>query len=183
MCGSSNSEWQAVIKKNALMYDIRETQHIEEPAAEGETAPAESTTAAVETAPAESTTPAPAAESAEAAAPVSETPVTESAETTEAPVAETAPEPTAEATPEPAAEITPAPEAETTTSTTTPTPAATESQPKQRVIEARSTDDSMSSMVRCLYFADTFIVNGKWWKHMVWCLVCKVWLNVGGGLD
>jgi lethal(2) giant larvae protein len=31
----------------------------------------------------------------------------------------------------------------------------------ERSVEFRSTEDSMASMVRCLYFADTFIVNGK----------------------
>ena len=39
--------------------------------------------------------------------------------------------------------------------------AATDSKPVERVVEARTADDSMSSMVRCLYFADTFVVTGK----------------------
>lgn len=33
--------------------------------------------------------------------------------------------------------------------------------PEERQVEARSADDSMASMVRSLYFADTFIVNGE----------------------
>ncbi|ESP01458.1 hypothetical protein LOTGIDRAFT_111948 [Lottia gigantea] len=35
-----------------------------------------------------------------------------------------------------------------------------EPKPVERQIEARSNEDSMSSMVRCIYFADTYIVNG-----------------------
>jgi hypothetical protein len=37
-----------------------------------------------------------------------------------------------------------------------------EAKPVERMVEARSADDSMASMVRCLYFADTFIVNGEY---------------------
>ena len=35
------------------------------------------------------------------------------------------------------------------------------SKPVERAIEARSADDSMVSMVRALYFADTFLINGQ----------------------
>lgn len=44
-------------------------------------------------------------------------------------------------------------------------PALSEAKPVERSVEFRSSDDSMASMVRCLYFADTFIVNGKSLKH------------------
>lgn len=33
--------------------------------------------------------------------------------------------------------------------------------PVQRRIEPRSADDSLSGVVRCLYFADTFLRDGK----------------------
>lgn len=36
-----------------------------------------------------------------------------------------------------------------------------DAKPVERQIEARSVDDSMSSFVRCLYFARTFLVNGN----------------------
>lgn len=36
-----------------------------------------------------------------------------------------------------------------------------EAKPIERQIEARPVDDAMGSMVRCLYFARTFIVSGK----------------------
>ncbi|XP_025086835.1 lethal(2) giant larvae protein homolog 1-like isoform X2 [Pomacea canaliculata] len=37
---------------------------------------------------------------------------------------------------------------------------AGEAHPVERIVEARSTEDSMASMVRSVYFADTFIVSG-----------------------
>ena len=42
------------------------------------------------------------------------------------------------------------------------TPATPETKPIERSVEFRNTDDSMASMVRCLYFADTFIANRKY---------------------
>ena len=43
----------------------------------------------------------------------------------------------------------------------TPAAAAAEAtRPVERMVEARSADDSMASMVRSLYFADTFIIHG-----------------------
>lgn len=36
-----------------------------------------------------------------------------------------------------------------------------EAKPVERQVEARPVDDSMSSFVRCLYFARTFLVNGN----------------------
>ena len=33
--------------------------------------------------------------------------------------------------------------------------------PVERAIEARSTDDAMASMVRHIYFTDTFLLNGQ----------------------
>lgn len=37
-----------------------------------------------------------------------------------------------------------------------------EAKPVERQVEARQIDDSLGSMVRCLYFAKTFIVSGKY---------------------
>lgn len=37
-----------------------------------------------------------------------------------------------------------------------------ETRPIERQIEARPVDDSLGSMVRCLYFARTFIASGKY---------------------
>lgn len=42
---------------------------------------------------------------------------------------------------------------------------ATETRPVERQIEARSQDDGMGSMVRCLTFAQTFITNSKFSIH------------------
>lgn len=36
-----------------------------------------------------------------------------------------------------------------------------EAKPVERQIEARPVDDGMGSIVRCLYFARTFIINGE----------------------
>ena len=56
----------------------------------------------------------------------------------------------------------PAPEAGPSTSAGETTVVHTaEPKPVERSVEFRNTDDAMASMVRCLYFADTFIVNGK----------------------
>ena len=41
-------------------------------------------------------------------------------------------------------------------------PTTPEPKPIERSVEFRNTEDSMASMVRCLYFADTFIVNGEY---------------------
>ncbi|XP_046335911.1 lethal(2) giant larvae protein homolog 1-like isoform X1 [Haliotis rufescens] len=46
--------------------------------------------------------------------------------------------------------------------------AAIDSKPVERVVEARTADDSMSSMVRCLYFADTFVVTGGTHNPSLW---------------
>ena len=37
-----------------------------------------------------------------------------------------------------------------------------EAKPIERQIEARNVDDGMGSMVRCLYFVKTFLINSKW---------------------
>lgn len=39
-----------------------------------------------------------------------------------------------------------------------------EAKPVERQIEARPVDDAMGSIVRCLYFARTFIINGKYFN-------------------
>ena len=39
-------------------------------------------------------------------------------------------------------------------------PSPGETRTVERAVEARTGDDSMASMVRTLYFADTFVVNG-----------------------
>ncbi|XP_055877126.1 lethal(2) giant larvae protein homolog 1 isoform X2 [Biomphalaria glabrata] len=64
---------------------------------------------------------------------------------------------------------------ETTTAAHSAAPAATSSttgagdcKPEERQVEARSGDDSMASMVRSLYFADTFIVNGVTHSPSLW---------------
>ena len=55
-------------------------------------------------------------------------------------------------------EITPAPQPEVVQpAATTPTQ---EVRTIERAVEARSADDGMVSMVRSLYFADTFLING-----------------------
>lgn len=40
-------------------------------------------------------------------------------------------------------------------------PASPEARPVERQVEARNPEDSISSMVRCLYFASTYISDGK----------------------
>lgn len=40
-------------------------------------------------------------------------------------------------------------------------PPEVEMTPVQRRIEPRSADDSLSGVVRCLYFADTFLRDGR----------------------
>lgn len=47
---------------------------------------------------------------------------------------------------------------------------AGEAHPVERIVEARSTEDSMASMVRSVYFADTFIVSGKF-------LCCGIYIH------
>lgn len=42
-----------------------------------------------------------------------------------------------------------------------------EAKPVERQIEARTVDDGMGSIVRCLYFARTFIVSGKQCKQFL----------------
>ncbi|KAL8593324.1 hypothetical protein ACOMHN_009977 [Nucella lapillus] len=164
--------------------DKTETQHIEQTAAEGETsapaaeaapqpaaleatptdpAPASDPTPAPEATPeaeatpaAEATTPPPAEAEAtpavEATPTASETPATPTPEAaTPTPEASTTPavEPAPASEPAPAAETTPAP------ASTKPAAATEPARPVERV-----TDDTTGSMVRCLYFADTFIING-----------------------
>ncbi|XP_012939800.1 lethal(2) giant larvae protein homolog 1 isoform X2 [Aplysia californica] len=46
--------------------------------------------------------------------------------------------------------------------------AVAECKPEERQVEARSGDDSMASMVRSLYFADTFIINGGSHNPSLW---------------
>ncbi|WAQ96727.1 L2GL1-like protein [Mya arenaria] len=60
---------------------------------------------------------------------------------------------TAEAGPSTAIEVSP----------TTPEP-----KPVERSVEFRNTEDSMASMVRCLYFADTFVVNSHTHNPSLW---------------
>jgi lethal(2) giant larvae protein len=55
---------------------------------------------------------------------------------------------------------TPATEAKKETSPVT-TPTAEHQKPVERQVEARGVEDSMSSIVKSLYFADTFILDGK----------------------
>lgn len=57
--------------------------------------------------------------------------------------------------------------AEGATSRTSPA-ASPEPRPVERAVEARSTEDSMASMVRCLYFADTFITQGAGNTPSLW---------------
>ncbi|XP_033745086.1 LOW QUALITY PROTEIN: LLGL scribble cell polarity complex component 2-like [Pecten maximus] len=57
--------------------------------------------------------------------------------------------------------------AEGATSRTSPA-ASPEPRPVERAVEARSTEDSMASMVRCLYFADTFITQGSGNTPSLW---------------
>nr|XP_025042165.1 lethal(2) giant larvae protein homolog 1 [Pelodiscus sinensis] len=45
-------------------------------------------------------------------------------------------------------------------------PPDVEMAPVQRRIEPRSADDSLSGVVRCLYFADTFLRDGKAWLQL-----------------
>ena len=70
----------------------------------------------------------------------------------------------------------PAPEAGPSTSAGETTVVHTaDPKPVERSVEFRNTDDAMASMVRCLYFADTFIVNGKFNQHQFlkrYCGVC-----------
>ncbi|XP_053393293.1 lethal(2) giant larvae protein homolog 1-like isoform X2 [Mercenaria mercenaria] len=47
-------------------------------------------------------------------------------------------------------------------------PTPSEPKPVERSVEFRSNEDSMASMVRCLYFADTFIVNGHTHNPSLW---------------
>jgi len=65
--------------------------------------------------------------------------------------------------------------ASATPAAATPDPAATgDTRPEERVVEARSTEDSMASMVRSLYFANTFILNGG--SHSP-----SLWVGTNGG--
>ncbi|CAL1538236.1 unnamed protein product [Lymnaea stagnalis] len=49
-----------------------------------------------------------------------------------------------------------------------PAVGAGDCKPEERQVEARSGEDSMASMVRCLYFADTFIINGGSHNPSLW---------------
>ncbi|XP_059146629.1 LLGL scribble cell polarity complex component 2-like isoform X2 [Physella acuta] len=61
---------------------------------------------------------------------------------------------------------------EETQATATPAASSTtgagECKPEERQVEARSGEDSMASMVRSLYFADTFIINGGSHNPSLW---------------
>ena len=50
-----------------------------------------------------------------------------------------------------------------------------EAKPVERQIEARSAEDSMSSMVRCLYFSNAFIVNSE--SRTVILILCHLTIN------
>ena len=39
--------------------------------------------------------------------------------------------------------------------------ASPEAKPVERQVEARNPDESMGSMVRCLYFSNTYITDGR----------------------
>lgn len=41
-------------------------------------------------------------------------------------------------------------------------PTTIETRPVERQIEARPTDDAMASMVRCLTFAQTYVINSEY---------------------
>lgn len=43
--------------------------------------------------------------------------------------------------------------------------ASPEPRPVERQIEARNPDETVGSMVRCLYFANTFVTNSKYDDH------------------
>jgi lethal(2) giant larvae protein len=45
-----------------------------------------------------------------------------------------------------------------------------EAKPVERQVEARPVDDSLGSMVRCLYFAKTFLITGMYVFHIAWDL-------------
>lgn len=49
--------------------------------------------------------------------------------------------------------------------------------PVQRRIEPRSADDSLSGVVRCLYFADTFLRDGE--ARAWWVGAAKRWTDTG----
>ena len=57
--------------------------------------------------------------------------------------------------------------------------------PVQRRIEPRSADDSLSGVVRCLYFADTFLRDGEPREGTGWRsgpqLASRKWTVGGGG--
>ncbi|GBM95723.1 Lethal(2) giant larvae 1 [Araneus ventricosus] len=61
----------------------------------------------------------------------------------------------------------PAKEGTTETDTGAATPVV-ETKPVERQIEARSADDSMGSMVRCLYLAQSFIINNALQSYTLW---------------
>ena len=48
------------------------------------------------------------------------------------------------------------------TASASPLSSSPEIKPMERQVEARSLDDSMASIVRFLYFADTYAVSGKY---------------------
>ena len=53
-----------------------------------------------------------------------------------------------------------------------------EAKPVERQVEARPVDDSLGSMVRCLYFARTFLVNGKFYNtDLLYCVVLHSWFS------
>ncbi|KAL8573601.1 hypothetical protein ACOMHN_007154 [Nucella lapillus] len=52
--------------------------------------------------------------------------------------------------------------------------AASEARPVERMVEARSAEDSLASMIRCLYFANTFIINGG-------TNTPSLWIGTNGG--
>lgn len=56
--------------------------------------------------------------------------------------------------------------------------------PVQRRIEPRSADDSLSGVVRCLYFADTFLRDGETGQGGQPGVVCPlVFWEMGDGVD
>ncbi|GFR33149.1 lethal(2) giant larvae protein homolog 1 [Trichonephila clavata] len=60
------------------------------------------------------------------------------------------------------------PARETTETDTGAASPITETKPVERQVEARSADDSMGSMVRCLYLAQSFIINNALQSYTLW---------------
>jgi len=72
------------------------------------------------------------------------------------------------------AETSASPAAAAASSSSAPaSPTATPPMSPQRQLEARSADEMTTSVVRCLAFADTFLMNGKCYFVVVEILLCR----------